>query len=109
MRKGIEEAVQRPSMATQTPRSKGLARDRVSRPSEGDKPAQARSMPVNRLNEMRRGVPVADAGLPLTRTELEIVDLFSGFAKGLGMPASAGGIYGLLFAARIPLHMNQIK
>jgi DNA-binding transcriptional regulator GbsR (MarR family) len=66
-------------------------------------------MPTRRKNEICRVTPVAAAGLPLTKAELEVVDLFSEFAKSLGMPASAGGIYGLLFAARIPLHMNQIK
>jgi DNA-binding transcriptional regulator GbsR (MarR family) len=66
-------------------------------------------MATHRQSEIRRETPVAGAGLPLTRAELELVDLFSDFAKSFGMPASAGGIYGLLFAARIPLHMNQIK
>src|SRR5689334_9414028 len=45
---------------------------------------------------------------PLTRVEIEIIDLFVQFSSALGQPRSVAEIYGLLFISRQPLAMDEM-
>ena len=48
------------------------------------------------------------ASSPLSRAEIEIIDLFVQFSRALGQPRSVAEIYGLLFASPHPLTMDDL-
>lgn len=48
------------------------------------------------------------AAAPLSALEVEIIDLFVGILRLLGLPRSLGEIYGLLFSAPAPLTLDDL-
>jgi len=45
---------------------------------------------------------------PLTRVEIEVIDLFVQFSRILGQPRSVAEIYGLLFISERPMAMDEL-
>ncbi len=61
------------------------------------------------LEEKSAALPQRNAPVtPLSRVEVEIIDLFVQFARALGQPRSVAEIYGLLFISQRPMPMDEL-
>lgn len=56
------------------------------------------------VNDGKRRAPAA----PLSRVEVEVIDLFVQFSRVLGQPRSVAEIYGLLFISELPMAMDEL-
>jgi HTH-type transcriptional regulator, glycine betaine synthesis regulator len=73
-------------------------RSRQTTPSKGDQ-----------LSQQLRPASAEESDIVLSPLEFSVLDFFTECAKRLSIPGTAGAVFGLLFVARTPLHMNQIK